>query len=42
MANYYTILGVANDASEDEIKAAYHRLAKRHHPDRHASKSEEI
>ena len=35
MANkdYYSILGVDKGASEDEIKSAYRRLAKKYHPD---------
>jgi len=32
--DYYTILGVAQDASARQIKAAYRRLAFQHHPDR--------
>jgi len=32
--DYYEVLGVPRNASEQEIKSAYRRLALRHHPDR--------
>lgn len=38
--NPYEVLGVARDASSDEIRAAYRRLALKYHPDRNAGDKE--
>jgi curved DNA-binding protein CbpA len=35
--DYYGVLGVARDASMPEIRRAYRRLARQHHPDRNAA-----
>jgi len=31
--DFYKTLGVAREASDDEVKKAYRKLAQRHHPD---------
>lgn len=38
--DYYEVLGVARNASGDEIKRAYRKLARTHHPDVSADKSD--
>lgn len=41
MTNYYKILNVSQDASASEIKKAYHKLAKKYHPDNYAGSKKE-
>lgn len=39
--DYYAALGVARDATADDIKAAYRKLARAHHPDLNKAKGSE-
>jgi curved DNA-binding protein CbpA len=34
MQNLYEILGIKRDATQNQVKKAYHRLAKKYHPDK--------
>ena len=38
--DYYQILNVSKNASQDEIQKSYRRLARKYHPDLHADKEE--
>lgn len=38
--NYYQMLGVSRDASDEEIKKAYRKLVFEHHPDRNPHKTD--
>jgi curved DNA-binding protein len=38
--DYYNILGVSKTASQDEIRSAYRKLARKHHPDLNPSDKE--
>ncbi len=42
MENLYTILGIAPNASDDEIKKVYRSLAMRFHPDRNSAPGAEV
>lgn len=38
----YKVLGITADATDDEVKAAYRRMALKHHPDRVAALGEDV
>lgn len=38
----YKVLGITKDATDDEVKTAYRRMALKHHPDRVAALGEDI
>jgi DnaJ-class molecular chaperone len=39
MKNYYSILGINKNASEEDIKQSYRKLAREHHPDKGGDKN---
>ncbi|MBU2545111.1 molecular chaperone DnaJ [Patescibacteria group bacterium] len=39
MKDYYEILGISKNASQDEVKKAFHRLAHKHHPNKGGDES---
>ena len=41
MSNYYNILEITNDATEEEIKKAYKKMAKKCHPDKNRENQED-
>jgi len=42
MADYYKILGIKKDASDQEIKDSFRRLAHKHHPDKAGGNAEKF
>ena len=39
MKDYYEILGISKNASQDEVKKAFHKLAHKHHPNKGGDES---
>ena len=39
--NYYDILGVSKDASDDDIKKSFRKLALQYHPDKNSDEGAE-
>ena len=42
LADAYHILGISPEASNDEVKAAYRKMALKHHPDKVAALGEDV
>lgn len=42
LSDAYKVLGVSPDATDDEVKAAYRKMALKHHPDRVAALGEDV
>ena len=42
MRDPYQVLGVPSTATDEEVRAAYRRMAVKHHPDKVASLGEDI